>query len=124
MEINVLASGGFRAAYVALLPGFEATSEHTVVSNWGGSMGAGPNSIPTRLQNGDMFDVVIMASDGLDELIKLGKVREGSRVDLARSLVGVAVREGAPKPDLSSGESVKRALLEAPSIAFSGAIGS
>ncbi|MSQ30812.1 MAG: DoxX family membrane protein [Dehalococcoidia bacterium] len=118
-EIAVLASGGFRSAYVALLPGFERAGEHTVVSTWGGSMGASPASIPSRLQRGEAFDVVIMAGDGLDDLIRQGKVVEGSRVDLARSMIGVVVRAGAPRPDIGSADAVRRALTSAASVAFS-----
>ena len=118
-EINVLASGGFGAAMRALLPGFESGGAHTVVTTGGGSMGDSPTSIPSRMQRDEAFDVVIMASGGLDELIRLGKVRAGSRVDLARSMIGVVVRAGAPHPDISSAEAVKRTLIAAQSVAFS-----
>jgi molybdate transport system substrate-binding protein len=118
-EIKVLASGGFRAAYLALAPGFESASGHKVVSTWGGSMGSAPTTIPNRLQRGEVYDVVIMAGDGLDDLIRQGKVAAGSRVDLARSMIGVAVRAGAPKPDMGSVDAVKRALTQAKSVAFS-----
>ena len=118
-EINVLASGGFRAAYIALIPGFERDSGHKVVSAWGGSMGSAPTTIPSRMQRGEATDVVIMAGDGLDDLIRQGKVAAGSRVDLARSMIGIAVRAGAPKPDIASTDAVRRALTQAKSVAFS-----
>lgn len=118
-QIKVLASGGFRAAYLALAPGFESASGHTLESTWGGSMGSAPTTIPNRLQRGEVYDVIIMAADGLDDLMRQGKVAAGSRVDLARSMVGVAVRAGAAKPDIASVDALKRALTQAKSVAFS-----
>ncbi len=118
-ELRVVSSGGFAAAYRALLPAYERASGNTVVTEWGPSMGATPQAIPQRLARGEPIDVVIMAGDALGALVKEGKVRAESRVDLARSLIGVAVRAGAQKPDISSSEAVKRALLAARSIAYS-----
>jgi len=82
-------------------------------------MGNTPNAIPVRLQRGEPADVVIMVADALDELIKQGKVVAGTRVDLARSGIGMAVRAGASKPDISSIDAFKRVVLEAKSIAYS-----
>jgi molybdate transport system substrate-binding protein len=118
-ELRVVSSGGFAAAYRALLPAYERASGNTVMTEWGPSMGATPQAIPQRLARGEPIDVVIMAGDALGALVKEGKVRAESRVDLARSLIGVAVRAGAPRPDISSPEAVKRALLGARSIAYS-----
>ncbi len=117
--IKVLASGGFRAAYLALAPGFERDSGRKVESIWGGSMGTAPTTIPNRLRRGEVYDVVIMAREGLDELIREGRVAAGSRVDLARSMIGVAVRAGAPRPDIGSVDALKRALAQAQSVAYS-----
>ncbi len=69
---------------------------------WGSSVAGAPTSIPARLAAGEPVDLVIMAGAGLDRLIGEGKIAAGSRVDLARSGIGVAVRAGAPRPDLSS----------------------
>jgi molybdate transport system substrate-binding protein len=113
-EIKVIASGGLRAAYLELVPGFERVSEHKVATTWAGSV-----DIMKRMQAGETFDLVIMPGASIDELIKLGKVVAGSRVDLAKSGIGVAVRAGAPKPDISSGDTLRRALLAANSIAYS-----
>jgi molybdate transport system substrate-binding protein len=118
-ELRVVSSGGFAAAYRSLLPAYERASGNTVMTEWGPSMGATPQAIPQRLARGEPIDVVIMAGDALGALVKEGKVRAESRVDLARSLIGVAVRAGAPKPEISSPEAVKRALLAARSIAYS-----
>jgi molybdate transport system substrate-binding protein len=118
-EIKVLASGGFRAAYLALAPGFERASGHKVESTWGGSMGSAPTTIPNRLQRGEVFDVVIMARDGLADLARQGKVTANSQTDLARSMIGVAVRAGAPVPDISTVDAFKRTLTQAQTVSFS-----
>jgi molybdate transport system substrate-binding protein len=118
-EIKVMNSGGFAAAYRDLAPEFERTSKNTVVTAWGPSMGATPEAIPNRLRRGEPADVLIMVGTALDELIKQGKVVADSRVDLARSGIGMAVRAGAAKPDIGSVDAFKRALLDARSIAYS-----
>jgi molybdate transport system substrate-binding protein len=118
-EIKVMISGGFSAAYRDLVPQFERTSKNTVVTSRGGSMGNAPTAIPMRLQRGEPADVLIMVGDALDEFIKQGKVVAGTRIDLARSLIGMAVRASVPKPDISSVAAFKRALLNAKSIAYS-----
>jgi len=82
-------------------------------------MGVAPDAIPVRMARGEPADVVIMVGSALGELIKQGKVVADSRVDLARSSIGMAVRAGAPKPDISSVDAFKRALLAAKSIAYS-----
>jgi molybdate transport system substrate-binding protein len=118
-EIRVMTSGAFTAAYLELIPSFERATHDTVVTSYGGSMGGAPDSIPSRLQRGEPVDVVIMAASALDDLIKQGKVVAGSRVDLVRSSIGMAVRAGTPKPDISTVEALTRTLLRAASIAYS-----
>jgi molybdate transport system substrate-binding protein len=118
-EIKVITSGGFTAAYNELVPGFERATHHTVVTTFGGSMGNGPETIPNRLQRGEAADVVILAASALDDLIKQGKVVDGSRVDLVRSSIGAAVRAGAAKPDISSVAALTQTLLRAKSVAYS-----
>jgi molybdate transport system substrate-binding protein len=118
-EIRVMTSGAFTAAYLQIIPEFERTTQDNIVTAYGASMGNAPDSIPSRLQRGEPVDVVILAAGALDELIKQGKVVPGSRVDLVRSSIGMAVRAGAPKPDISSVDALKRTLLEAKSIAYS-----
>lgn len=118
-EIHVVSSGGFSAAYRTLGPEFEhATGDRLVLSS-GPSMGNTHDAIPARLRRGEPFDVVIMVGYALDSLIKDGKVIPGSKVDLARSRIGVAVRAGAPKPDVSTVDALRRTLLAAKSIAYS-----
>ena len=118
-EIKVMTSGGFTAALLEVVPEFERATGNKVVTSFGASMGNAPDAIPSRLQRGEPADVVILADSALDELIKQGRVRAGSRVDLARSSIGMAVRAGAPRPDISSVDALKRTLLQAKSIAYS-----
>jgi molybdate transport system substrate-binding protein len=121
-SLKVMISGGFRAAYQELVPEFERKTEYAIVTAYGGSMGNAPNAIPNRLQSGESADVVILASSALEELVKNHKVIPGTRVDLARSVIAVAVRAGAPKPDISTLEGLKRTLLAAKSIAYSDSV--
>ena len=119
-EIRVMISGGFSAAYLDVLPEFERATGNKVVTSFGASMGDAPDAIPSRLQRGEPVDVLILADSALDDLMKQGRVRAGSRVDLARSSIGMVVRAGAPRPDISSSDALRRALLQAKSIAYSG----
>jgi molybdate transport system substrate-binding protein len=118
-EVKVMISGGFSAAYRELLPEFERSTHNSVTTAAGPSMGDTPQAIPNRLARGEPADVLIMVSGALDDLIKLGKVVSDSRIDLARSKIGMVVRAGEPKPDISSVEAFRRALLEAKSIVYS-----
>jgi molybdate transport system substrate-binding protein len=120
-EIKVMTSGAFTAAYLELVPQFEGATKNRIVTA-ATSMGVGAESIPSRLKHGEAVDVVIVADSALDELIKDGSVVSGSRVALARSGIGMAVRAGAPKPDISSVDALKRTLLKAKSIAYSGSV--
>lgn len=118
-EVRVMASGGLTAAYRALAPGFERATGHTLHTVQGASMGAAPDAIPQRLGRGEPADVLLLAADGLEALVARGLAQPGSRVDIARSLIGMCVRAGAPKPDISTVDSFRRALLDAASIAYS-----
>ena len=118
-EIRVVTSGAFTEAYKKLVPIFEAASGHKVISAFGASVGNAPDSIPSRFARGEKFDLVILSEGGLEALMKDGKLVPGSRVDLARSQIGVAVRKGTPKPDISTVEALKQTLLSAKSVAYS-----
>src|SRR5712691_6452634 len=113
-EIKVLSSAAFREAYLELVPAFERATEHKVATTW-----AGTNGIMERMKRGETTDLVIMSAQGIDQLVRDGKIVAGSRVDVARSGVGVAVRSGLPKPDIGSTEALKRALAAAKSVAYS-----
>jgi molybdate transport system substrate-binding protein len=118
-EVRVMISGGLSAAYDVLVPEFERLTGHKVLTAHGPSMGTTDNAIPVRLERGEGADVLIMVGYALGDLITKGKVIADSRVDLVKSPIGVAVRSGAPKPDISSADAVKRMLLAAKSIAYS-----
>jgi molybdate transport system substrate-binding protein len=118
-ELTVFTSGGFDAAYRTLVRGFERASGDHVKAVAGPSMGATPQAIPNRLQRGEGADVVIVARGALDELVSKGFVAQGSEVDLARSRIAVAVKAGAPMPDISSPQAFKATLLAAKSVAYS-----
>ncbi|MBX9409660.1 substrate-binding domain-containing protein [Pseudomonas baetica] len=118
-EVRVMTSGGFTAAYKILGPKFAAATGNTLDTTLGPSMGKSPEAIPNRLARGEQADVVIMVGYALDDLIKQGKVDPASRVELADSRIGLAVRQGAPKPDISSVEGLKKTLLDAQSVAYS-----
>lgn len=118
-EVHVMISGGLSAAYNALVPEFEKATGNKVVTAYGPSMGTTVNAIPMRLDRGEAADVLILVGYALDDLIKKGKAVAGSRVDLVNSKIGVAVKSGAPKPDISTADAVKRALLAAKSVAYS-----
>jgi molybdate transport system substrate-binding protein len=118
-DVHVLISGGFSEAYRALVPQFEKTTGHKVHTAYGPSMGSARESIPNRLGRGEPADVVIMVGTALDGLAAKQKVVVGSRVDLARSGIGAAVRKDAPRPDISTVAGLRRALLDAKSVAYS-----
>jgi molybdate transport system substrate-binding protein len=120
-EIRVMTSGAFTAAYLELAAEFERRTGHTVITE-ATSMGVGETSIPARLARGEAIDVVIIAGDALDRLIADGRVRKSTRVDLARSSIGMAVRSGTPKPDISTVAALTRTLLAAKSIAYSASV--
>src|SRR4051812_20534169 len=118
-EVKVMISGGLTAAYKARIPEYERASGNTVVTAYGPSMGTTQNAIPVRLERGEPVDVLILVGYALDDLIKNGKEVASSKVDLVNSPIGVAVKTGAPKPDISSVDALKRSLLAAKSIAYS-----
>src|ERR1700688_2109355 len=118
-EIRVMISGGLTAAFNALVPEFEKATGNKVLTAYGPSMGTTVNAIPIRLERGEAADVLIMVGYALGDLVKQGKVVADSRVDLVKSPIGIAVKSGAPKPDISSADSIKRALLAAKSVAYS-----
>jgi len=113
-EIKMLVSNAVKEAYLHLIPQFEKATGHTVKIDW-----LGTNDIIRRVNAGEVTDVAIAPSYVVDDLIKQEKLAAGSRVDVARSIIGVAIRPGAPKPDLTSGESLKRSLLASKAIVIS-----
>jgi molybdate transport system substrate-binding protein len=118
-QIKVLTSGGFTAAYNILAPQFEQTTGIVLVTAYGASSGGAPDSIPSRLSKGEAADVIILSRSSLDKLTELGQVRPASRIDLVRSGIGMAVRSGATKPDISTKNAFIHTVLSAESIGYS-----
>lgn len=120
-DVFVMTSGAFTAAYLELAPMCErGMNEHLVTATT--TMGTGADAIPARLARGEAADVVIVAADALDDLVHSHLVVEGSRVDLARSSIAMAVRTGARKPDISTVDTLKQTLLDATSVAYSASV--
>jgi molybdate transport system substrate-binding protein len=117
VQLKVLISGGFSRAYEQLLPEFERMSGIKVATGSGASQGTGPQTIAAQLTRGVFADLVILSREGLSELIAANRIAAATDVDLARVPLGVAVRAGAPKPNVSSVETFKEALLKAATVA-------
>ncbi len=113
-EINVVSTQATQEAYLELVAQFEKASGHKVKTVFTGTL-----NVQKRLADGEPYDLIIMAGPAIDDQIKLGKAVAGSRVDFAKSGTGLAVRKGAAKPDISSVDALKKALLAAKSIGYS-----
>lgn len=120
-EIRVMTSGAFTAAHLALIPQLERLSGKKVVTVTT-SIGTGDSSIPNRLKRGEIADVVIAADTVLRQFIADGLVLSDSLRLVARSTIGMAVRAGAPKPDIGSIDALRRTLLQAKSIGYSASV--
>ncbi|NCB53603.1 MAG: ABC transporter substrate-binding protein [Epsilonproteobacteria bacterium] len=117
--IEVISSGAFYATMNDLKPAFEEKTGHTIHLSSGSSMGASETSIPNRLKRGETFDLIILASNQLDKMIDDGFAIKGSRVDLVHSSIGMMVKKGQPKPDISTQEKFDKVLVDAKSIGYS-----
>lgn len=122
-QLRVMMSGGFSAAYRQVLPEFERESGITVTTISGASQGSGPETISAQLARGVAADVVILSRQGLRDLTGAGRILAESDVDLAQTPLGLAIRTGATKPDISTVERLKQALLLAHTIAAPGSTG-
>jgi molybdate transport system substrate-binding protein len=118
-DVRVMISAGFFNVYAELGPAFERATGHRLVTTRGPSMGDSPEAIPTRLAKGEPADVVIMDGGAADELVTKGLARAAGKTELARSMIGMVVRDGTPKPDIGSVEALRKTLLDARSIAYS-----
>ena len=114
IELKVMAASAVKEAYIELVSDFENSSGNKVITIWGGTEG-----LAKRISSGEVVDIVIVAAPNIDKLIMEGKLVAGGRVDIAKSGVGIALRTGLPKPDISSAEAVKRAVLAATLVAYS-----
>jgi molybdate transport system substrate-binding protein len=113
-DVKVMAANAVKEPFLELVASFEKSSGHRVTAVWSGTAG-----VTKRISGGEVVDVVIVGAANIDQLIQEGKLVAGSRVDFAKSGVGIAVRGGLPKPDISSADAVKKAVLEAKSVAYS-----
>lgn len=118
-DVKVMSSGGLTAAFQAAIPDCETRTGSKVELVLGPSMGTSPEAIPYRLSHGETADVVLMVGSALGNLIREGAVDPASRVDVANSKIGAAVKAGGPKPNIGTVEALKRTLLAAKSIAYS-----
>jgi len=112
-EITVLSTSGMRAVVEELAPPFERTTGHTLHLTFGTT-----SALRNQIEAGVPCDVAILGAPFLDALITQGRLRADTRTDVARSGIGIAVRAGAPKPDIRTVEALTRALLAAPSIVY------
>lgn len=112
-EINLMSSNALKSVLEELAPQFEKATAHKLVFDWGAAA-----RLKTRIEKGEFFDSAILTVAAIDDLVKQGKLDGATRTPLARSGIGVAVRKGAPKPDISTTEAFKRTLLAAKSIGY------
>ena len=112
-EVKVLASNALKTVLEELVPQFEKTTEHKLAITYGST-----GTLSASIEKGTPFDLTILGADALDGFVKQGKLVASTRTAVARSGIGVAYRKGAPKPDISTAEALKRALLAAKSISF------
>ena len=112
-EVKLLTAGAFKQVVLALAPDFEKQTGNKVVVDNDTAGG-----LKKRIESGEAFDVAVITPAVIDELAGGGKIAAGSRVNLASVSIGVVVKEGAPKPDVSTVDAFKRALLEAKSVAY------
>jgi molybdate transport system substrate-binding protein len=113
-EVKVIAANAVKDGYASLAESFEKASGHKVVTTWTGTVNA-----TKRVSGGEIFDLIIIGSDNIDQLVAAGKVAAGGRTDFAKVGVGVAVRAGLPKPDISTPDALRTTVLNAGSIAHS-----
>jgi molybdate transport system substrate-binding protein len=113
-EIKVIAANAIKDGYTELVDAFQRSSGHKVVTTWTGTVNA-----TKRVNDGEVYDLVIIGANNIDQLIAAGKLAAGSRADIAKTGIGIAVRTGLPKPDVSTSDAVKAAVLAAKSIVYS-----
>jgi molybdate transport system substrate-binding protein len=117
-EIKVLATTALKTSIDALMPDYERSSGKTFAFSYGPS-----TRIAKQVADGESNDVAIVTGKGIDDLIVKGRIVPGTRVDLAHSAMALAVQKGAPKPDISTPEKFKQAMLQAKSLGMSNPVG-
>jgi molybdate transport system substrate-binding protein len=117
-QVKVITSGGFAAPLREMLPEFEKSTGISVAVTLGKSQGSGPDTIAAQLSRGVVTDVVILSREGLNDLISANRIVAHSDIDLAKTPIGLSVRAGAAKPDISTVEAFKNTLLHARSVTY------
>ena len=112
-ELHVMVSDGMKTVVEEVTPQIERATGRKLVAQFNSS-----KNLRDKIQAGEPFDAAIMTSDVLEDLIQKGKVAAGTRADISRTGIGMGVRAGAPKPDISTPEALKKTLLNAKSISF------
>jgi molybdate transport system substrate-binding protein len=112
--IKILSGGAMRSLMVEIVPLFERVSGAKVAIEFRLT-----SVLKTEIEEGAAFDIALLPRPELDELVKAGRIADGATADVTRSAVGLAVRTGAPKPDIGTVSAFKSALLAAKSIAYS-----
>lgn len=112
-EVKVMAGAGMLGAFEELVPQFERATGHKIAIQYGGGA-----TFKKQIEAGEAFDLVIIDSADVDDLIKQGKIAGDTRVDIVRAGIGVAVHEGAPKPDISSVDAFRNTLLNVKSVTY------
>jgi molybdate transport system substrate-binding protein len=120
-DFRVMTSGAFTAAHLALIPSLEQLTKKTIVTA-ATSIGTGENSLPNRLKRGEIVDIVIVADTMLRQFIADGLVLAAGSMPVARSVIGMAVQAGAPKPDISTVDALRHTLLQVKSIGYSASV--
>ena len=118
-EVHATVSGALTGAFRDLVPTYESQTGNKLVIAWGPSSGTSPDAIPVRVRAGGPLDVLIMVAPSMDKLVKEGLFKPAEREDVAESGIGVGVRTGAPRPDVSSAAALRDTLLKATSIGYS-----
>lgn len=121
-DLHVLATTALKPFFEQLAPDFEQATGHHLMFVWGASFGAASDALPVRIKNGEAVDVVIMIGTSIDEQIELGYLHRETASYLATSRVGLAIKSGAPKPDITSIDSLRHTLLAAKSVAYSSGV--
>ncbi len=112
-EVALLISNAVKTVMEELAPRFEAASGHKLAITFGST-----NPLKARIEKGEAFDLTVLGDGAIDDLVKQGKLVATTRAIVARSGLGLAIRKGAPKPDIGTTDGFKRTLLNAKSIAY------
>jgi molybdate transport system substrate-binding protein len=118
-ELKILTTGILKGAFPEIAQRFEQETGNKLTMSWGPSSGNSPEASQVRIRNGERVDVLLMVSPGMEELIKGGYFTPLERKNVAVSVIGVAVKDGHPRPDIGTVPALRQALLNAKSVGYS-----